>query len=124
VRNPSLGGVHNVFCLRFLPLELFGSWRSFAAVMGLIGIAGCSYDASLQRETSNGGLVTFSVQSESDVLSSDGRRDALRIMQEKCPSGVQIVKEGEVPKVSRAADRAWGPQIGTDRIWGIQFICK
>lgn len=92
--------------------------------MGLIGVASCGYDASLQRETSNGGLVTFAVQSETDVLSSDGRRHALQIMQEKCPAGIQIVKEGEVPKVSRAADRAWGPQIGTDRLWGIQFTCK
>jgi hypothetical protein len=103
------------------PLHL---WRACVAAMGMIGLASCGYDASLQRETPTGGLVTFSIQSEADVFSSDGRRDALRIMQEKCPSGVQIVKEGEVPKVSRAADRAWGPQIGTDRIWGIQFTCK
>ncbi|MEC4889569.1 MAG: hypothetical protein RI101_05860 [Nitrospira sp.] len=95
-----------------------------AAAMCLIGVAGCGYEAALQRETPTGGLVTFSVQSEADVLSSDGRREALRIMQEKCPSGIQILKEGDVPKVSRAADRAWGPQIGTDRIWGIQFTCK
>jgi hypothetical protein len=81
-------------------------------------------DASLVRETPTGGLVTFPVQSEGDVLSSEGRRDALRLMQDKCPTGVHIVKEGEIPKVSRAADRAWGPQLGTDRIWGIQFTCK
>ncbi|ULA63051.1 MAG: hypothetical protein LZF86_100049 [Nitrospira sp.] len=68
--------------------------------------------------------MTFSIQSEADVFSSDGRHDAQRIMQEKCPTGIHIVKEGEVPKVSKAADRAWGPQIGTDRIWGIQFACK
>lgn len=68
--------------------------------------------------------MTFPFQSEADILSSAGRRDALRIMQEKCPAGSYIVKEGELPKVSRAADRAWGAQIGTDRIWGIQFACK
>lgn len=90
----------------------------------MIGIANCGQEASLQRETATGGLVTFPVQSESDILSSAGRREALRLMQEKCPSGLHIVKEGELPKVSRAADRAWGPQIGTDRIWGIQFTCK
>lgn len=90
----------------------------------MIGIANCGHEASLQRETATGGLVTFPVQSESDILSSAGRREALRLMQEKCPSGLHIVKEGELPKVSRAADRAWGPQIGTDRIWGIQFTCK
>jgi len=90
----------------------------------MMGIAGCGREASLQRETATGGLVTFPVQSETDILSSAGRREALRLMQEKCPSGLHIVKEGELPKVSRAADRAWGPQIGTERIWGIQFTCK
>ena len=92
--------------------------------MCVITLGGCGHEASLQRETSTGGLVTFPVQSEADILSSAGRRDALRMMQGHCPLGAQIVKEGELPKVSRAADRAWGPQIGTDRIWGIQFTCK
>jgi hypothetical protein len=79
-------------------------------------VAGCGHEASLQRENATGGVVTFPVQSESDILTSAGRRDALRMMGEKCPSGSQIVKEGELPKVSRAADRAWGAQLGTDRI--------
>ena len=90
----------------------------------MTGFGACGHEASLQRDTSTGGLVTFPVQSEADILSSAGRRDALRIMQDKCPLGSRIIKEGELPKVSKAADRAWGPQIGTDRIWGIQFICK
>jgi len=90
----------------------------------MMEVAGCGHEASLQRETATGGVVTFPVQSESDILISAGRRDALRMVAEKCPSGSQIVKEGELPKVSRAADRAWGAQLGTDRIWGIQFTCK
>ncbi len=81
-------------------------------------------EASLQRTTPTGGLVTFHIQSDADILSSAGRRDALEIMREKCPQGYQILKDGELPKVSKAADRAWGPQIGTDRLWGIQFECK
>lgn len=98
-------------------------WVMAMAIV-VIGLGGCGHEASLQRETATGGLVTFPTQSAADILSSAGRRDALRIMEEKCPSGALIVKEGELPKVSRAADRAWGPQIGTDRIWGIQFTCK
>lgn len=98
--------------------------RASALVLAVFSLAACGHDASLQRESPAGGLVTFSIQSESDVFSSSGRHDAQRIMQEKCPAGIHIVKEGEVPKVSKAADRAWGPQIGTDRIWGIQFTCK
>lgn len=98
--------------------------RASALALAVISFAACGHDASLQRETSAGGLVTFSILTESDVFSSPGRHDAQRIMQDKCPSGIHIVKEGEVPKVSKSADRAWGPQIGTDRIWGIQFTCK
>jgi hypothetical protein len=97
---------------------------SSALAIAVIGLAACGHDASLQRENQAGGLVTFSIHTEADVFSSTGRHDAQRIMREKCPAGIHIVKEGEVPKVSKAADRAWGPQIGTDRIWGIQFTCK
>jgi hypothetical protein len=103
---------------------MIGTARVLPITYLIISLGGCGHEASLQRETSTGGLVTFPTQTAADILSSTGRRDALRIMQEKCPSGSQIVKEGELPKVSRAADRAWGPQIGTDRIWGIQFSCK
>jgi len=86
-------------------------------------VAGCGHEASLTRETETGGVVTFPIQSEGDVLSSAGRRDALRVIADKCPNGSRIVKEGEIPKVSKAADRNWGGQMGTDRIWGIQFTC-
>lgn len=96
----------------------------FWAAVSVMALYGCSHEASLERDTSSGGVVTFSVQSEADIYSSAGRRDALRIMQDKCPSGARILKEGELPKVSKAADRAWGPQLGADRIWGIQFTCK
>ena len=86
--------------------------------------AGCGHEASLQRETSTGGLVTYPIQNDADVLSSAGRRDALLLMRDKCPRGSRVTKEGEVPKVSQAADRAWRGQMGTDRLWGIQFTCE
>lgn len=92
-------------------------------VMGA-AMTNCGHEASLTRETATGGVVTWSVQSDGDVLSSAGRRDALRLMKEKCPNGSQIVKEGEMPKVSATADRLWRGQMGTDRIWGIQFTCE
>lgn len=90
---------------------------AFAAV-------GCGHEAALTRETATGGLVTWSVQSDGDILSSAGRRDALRLIKDKCPQGSRIVKEGEIPKVSQTADRLWRGQMGTDRIWGIQFTCE
>lgn len=85
---------------------------------------GCGHEASLTRETTTGGLVTWSVQTDGDILSSNGRRDALRLIKEKCGQSSRIVKEGEIPKVSQTADRLWRGQMGSDRIWGIQFTCE
>ena len=85
---------------------------------------GCGHEASLTRETATGGVATWSVQSDGDILSSAGRRHALRLIKEKCPNGSRTIKEGEIPKVSQAADRHWRGQMGNDRIWGIQFICE
>jgi hypothetical protein len=93
-------------------------------LFAVLGLGGCGHEASLTRETATGGVVTWPVQSDSDILSSAGRRDALRLIKDKCPQGSRIVKEGEIPKVSQAADRLWRGQIGADRIWGIQFTCE
>ena len=101
--------------------------RSVAFVFVLActgGLFGCGHEATLLRETPAGGLVSFSVQTEADIFSSEGRRDALRLIREKCPQGSRIVKDGELPKVSQATDRVWRGQMGTDRIWGIQFVCE
>lgn len=92
-------------------------------IMGA-ALTNCGHEASLIRETNAGGVVTWSVQADGDVLSSAGRRHALRLIKEKCPHGSRVVKEGEMPKVSATADRLWRGQMGTDRIWGIQFTCE
>src|SRR5215213_2466163 len=52
-----------------------------------VGLLGCATEASLERDTSTGGLVTFPLETESDILESAGRRDALQIMDAKCRSG-------------------------------------
>lgn len=88
------------------------------------GLIGCGHEAKLVRDDPTGGVVAYSIETEADVLSSSNRRQALRIIRDKCPQGERIVKEGELPKVSQAADRAWRGQMGTDRVWGIQFTCK
>ena len=106
--------------------RLFASWPRLLIALTTISVfgGGCGHEASLQRETSIGGLVTYPIYTDADVLSSAGRRDALRLMKDKCPQGSRVTKEGEVPKVSQAADRAWRGHMGTDRIWGIQFTCE
>ncbi len=89
----------------------------------LAGTIGCTHEATFVRETDHGGLVSYPFQSDAEVLASSGRRDAIQRMTEKCPKGSRIVREGEIPKVSKAADRAWRGQMGMDRLWGIEFVC-
>ena len=84
----------------------------------------CAGEATLARDTLHGGLVIYSFQNESDVLTTSGRREAMALIQQKCLNGSHIQMEGEVPKVSRSADRAWRGQMGGDRQWGIQFTCE
>lgn len=90
----------------------------------IAALTGCTHEATLVREGAQDGLVSYAFQSDSEILSSSGRRDAIQVMAEKCPKGTHIVREGEIPKVSKAADRAWRGQMGPERLWGIQFTCE
>lgn len=90
----------------------------------LAGTAGCANEATLVRETPEGGLVSYAYQTDGQVLASSGRRDAFRLMAERCPHGSRIIREGEIPRVSKAADRVWRGQMGMDRLWGVQFECQ
>jgi hypothetical protein len=47
----------------------------------------------------------------------------MELIHDKCKGASRIVKEGEIPKISKVADRAWRGQMSGDRIWGIQFVC-
>jgi len=74
--------------------------------------------------------VLYPYIDEQDVLSSPERRDALSLLSEKCPAGYRITREGEVPRIDQAVDRAWMGQLSRDgqvsreRRWAILFICK
>ena len=93
-------------------------------------LASCIPHAQIVNETATGGTVLYSYVEEQDVLTSPGRQDALRLLEEKCPTGYRISREGEVPKVDQAVDRAWMGQLSRDgqvsreRRWAIQFACK
>ena len=62
---------------------------------------GCAKEATLVRDTENGGLVSYPFQSDVEVLASSGRRDAMQLIAEKCPNRSRIVREGEIPKITR-----------------------
>ena len=100
------------------------AWLALLLLSSLVGAAGCGSQATLVRDATDGGLVSYAYQTDAEVLASSGRRDAFRLIAKKCPKGSRIVREGEIPKVSAAADRAWRGQMGIDRLWGVQFVCE
>jgi hypothetical protein len=93
-------------------------------------LASCVPNARLVDETATGGTVFYSYLEERDVLTSPGRNDALRLLEGKCPAGYRITRQGEVPTIDRAVDRAWSGQVSRDgqvsreKRWAIQFACK
>ena len=93
-------------------------------------LASCAPNAQLVNETATGGTALYSYVEEQDVLTSPGRQDALRLLGERCPAGYRISREGEVPRIEQAVDRAWmgqlssNGQVSREKRWAIQFSCK
>ena len=107
----------------------FGNQLVVLTVFSLT-LASCIPSAQIVNETATGGTVLYSYIEEQDVLTSPGRQDALRLLEEKCPAGYRLSREGEVPNVDQAVDRAWMGQLSRDgqvsreKRWAIQFACK
>jgi len=95
-----------------------------------IALASCASNVRIVNETATGGTVLYPYIEEQDVLTSSERRDALRLLEEKCPAGYRISREGEVPRIDQAVDRAWMGQVSRDgqvsreKLWAILFACK
>lgn len=109
--------------------QLWGSQLVVLIVFSFT-LASCAPNAQLVNETATGGTVLYSYAEEQDVLTSLGRQEALRLLGEKCPVGYRISREGEVPRIDQAVDRAWMGQISSngqvsrEKRWAIQFTCK
>ena len=104
-----------------------GRCRRFAICVGLslsLAFAGCAQDAKLIRDSPTGGVAAFPFQQDGDRVSSQARSHALALIEQKCGKTYKILREGEVPRVSPGADRAWRGQMSGDRLWGIEFTCQ
>jgi hypothetical protein len=91
----------------------------------LIACAGCSEAVMLTHETDQGGVVTYLFKEDrGGPMGSPHRREALKVMEKKCPSGYTVLKDGEVQgSVSiSSVEGSEGDVIG--RRWGMQFRCK
>ena len=106
-------------------MVVIGLWLIFAVIAG-----GCSSSAKLLNESDHGGTIVYPYFEEQDVLSSPNRRDALRLLDTKCPGGYRISREGQIPRISKAVDQTWKGQVSRDgqvsreKQWAIQFTCK
>jgi hypothetical protein len=80
----------------------------------------------LSQDLDNGGVVVYPFKAEQGHMLSSFRKDAVRLMEEKCPSGYRILREGETKGRSRLSGpiQAGGGELIEERRWGMQFQCK
>jgi hypothetical protein len=87
--------------------------------------AGCSEAVLLTHETDTGGVVTYLFKEDrGGPMGSPHRREALKVMEKKCPSGYTVLKEGEVQGYGSMSSTEGQEGEVTGRRWGIQFRCK
>jgi len=98
--------------------------RGCLAVIATVLLAACSTPAQLVQDRPNGGVVTYTITDDNDILSSRGRTDAMRLITEKCPGGHTVTRQGATSRIRPDIDRVWRPPAGSERTWGIDFVCK
>ena len=99
-------------------------WSSIA--LGCLGLllVSCGEGAKFMQLTETGGVVVYPFKGDNHLVSSF-RRDAFRLIEQQCPSGYSIVKEGEAKGRTRLAGAVPGSEEEIrERRWGIEFRCK
>jgi hypothetical protein len=91
----------------------------------LVLLGGCSDAVQMARETEQGGVVSYLFKEDrGGPMGSPHRKAALKLIDEKCPSGYTVVRDGEMRgSSSMSAVEGQEGEI-TNRRWGIQFRCK
>jgi hypothetical protein len=100
-------------------------WTKVIA-FGVLGISvGCSQAVLLTQETEQGGVVTYLFKEDlGGPIGSPYRRDALKRIEEKCPSGYSVLEEGEVQGYSSMSTVGGAEGEVSGRRWGVKFLCK
>ena len=102
--------------------------KQWAKVIGsavLVLSVGCSQAVLLTHETEQGGVVTYLFKEDKGgPMGSPYRRDALKLIEEKCPSGYIVLKDGEVQGYSSMSSVGGAEGEVSGRRWGIEFRCK
>ena len=99
--------------------------RTSVAALGLLilTLSACDGGARLVQRTENGGVVIYPFK-ESGSLLSPFRRDAMRLMEQRCGGPYRVVREGETKGRNRISESAGGMEMVEERRWGIEFVCK
>jgi hypothetical protein len=93
----------------------------------LLLTAACGGDGvRMAQNLDNGGIVVYPFKTEQGHMLSSFRKSAVRLIEQRCPQGYTIVREGETKGRSRLTGpvQAGGDEIVQERRWGIQFECK
>ena len=104
------------------PADQLPMWLYAALVLVCVG---CSQAALLTHETEQGGVVTYLFKEDrGGPMGSPHRKDAVKLIEEKCPSGYTVLKDGEVEGYSSMSGVEGAEGEDSGRRWGIQFRCK
>lgn len=101
------------------------NWSSLIGpALGLL-LTACGDGAILVKDSDHGGVVIYPYRPEQGTLLSSFRKDAMRLIDQKCPRGHTIVREGETKgRLRQASPLAGSSDVVEERRWGIQFDCK
>lgn len=101
------------------------SWSRAGLALLSTALFGCGDGAMMVKELDNGGVVVYPYRAEQGNLLSSFRKEAVRLMEQKCPGGHTIVREGETKgRLRQASPVAGSSDVVEERRWGIQFQCK
>jgi hypothetical protein len=100
-------------------------WTKAIGLAVLVACVGCSQAVLLTHETEQGGVVTYLFKEDrGGPMGSPYRKDALKLIEGKCPSGYIALNDGEVQGYSSMSGMEGAEGEVSGRRWGIQFRCK
>jgi hypothetical protein len=100
-------------------------WTKVIGLTVIVISVGCSQAVLLTQETEQGGVVTYLFKEDlGGSMGSPYRKDALKRIEEKCPSGYLVLEEGEVQGYGSMSTVGGAEGEVSGRRWGIKFRCK
>ena len=94
-------------------------------VLTLALLSGCSDAVQMTHETDNGGVVIYLFKEDrGGPMGSPHRKAALKLIDEKCPRGYTVVRDGEMRGYGGMSSVEGQEGEITGRRWWIQFRCK